>query len=259
MRIGLRKIEMHKQIAGGAEEAGNNLLCALQEKDLILLRPSFEVVRAGRGTVFYNPGDNVRFTYFPCGASLASFSILLPDGKSAETALIGREGAVGGIISHGDVPAYARASVEFAGEFLRIETAALEAAKARSVTIQRLFVRYADCLLAQVFQSAACNAAHSIEQRVAKLLLAGMDRMQSQILPMTQEQLSGMLGVGRSYISRVIQTMKTDKILRTTRGALIVADVQALHRRACACNDAVRNHFDTVLKGVYPCAESTVH
>jgi hypothetical protein len=68
-----------------------------------------------------------------------------------------------------------------------------------------------------------------------------------------------MLGVGRSYISRVIQTMKTDKILRTTRGALIVADAEALHRRACACNDAVRSHFDTVLKGVYPSAEMGVH
>jgi hypothetical protein len=250
---------MHTQIAGRTEEVGNNLLCALQEKDLIHLRPSFEVVRAGRGTVFYNPGDNVRFTYFPCGASLASFSILLPDGKSAETALIGREGAVGGIISHGNVPAYARASVEFAGEFVRIETVALETAKSKSIYVQYLFARYADCLLAQVFQTVACNAAHSIEQRVAKLLLTGMDRMQSQILPMTQEQLSTMLGVGRSYISRVIQTMKADTILSTTRGALIVADVKALRRRACACNDAVRNHFDTVLKGVYPSAESTAH
>ena len=160
----------------------------------------------------------------PCGSNLASFSILLPDGKSAETALIGREGAIGGIISHGRLPAYARASVEFAGEFLRIETAALEAAKVQSISIQHLFARYADCLLAQVFQSVACNAAHSIEQRVAKLLLAGMDRMQSQILPMTQEQLASMLGVGRSYISRVIQTMKGDKMLKTSRGALIVAD-----------------------------------
>ena len=249
---------MHKQIAERNLSFGNNLLRALQEKDVIRLQPNFDVVRGDRGTVFYEPGDNVRFTYFPCGSSLASFSILLPDGKSAETALIGREGAIGGIISHGRLPAYARASVEFAGEFLRIETAALEAAKVQSISIQHLFARYADCLLAQVFQSVACNAAHSIEQRVAKLLLAGMDRMQSQILPMTQEQLASMLGVGRSYISRVIQTMKGDKILKTSRGALIVADAEALHRRACACNDAVRSHFDAVLKGVYPSVESAV-
>ena len=250
---------MHKQRAGRNGSVGNNLLCVLQEKDAIRLQPYFEVVRADRGTVFYDPGDHVRFTYFPCGSSLASFSILLPDGKSAETALIGREGAVGGIISHGRLPAYARASVEFAGEFLKIETSALEAAKGQSITIQHLFARYADCLLAQVFQSVACNAAHSIEQRVAKLLLAGMDRMQSQILPMTQEQLAGMLGVGRSYISRVIQTMKTDRIVKTSRGALIVADAEALRRRACACNDAVRSHFDAVLKGVYPNAEICAH
>ena len=79
------------------------------------------------------------------------------------------------------------------------------------------------------------------------------------ILPMTQEQLASMLGVGRSYISRVIQTVKADKILKTSRGALIVADVEALQRRARACNDAVRSHFDAVLKGVHPSVESTVH
>jgi CRP-like cAMP-binding protein len=249
---------MHRQIVGSNGGARNNLLCALQEKDLILLQPSFEVLRANRGTVLYDPGDDVRFTYLPCGASLASFSILLPDGKSPETALIGREGAVGGIISHGHVPAYARASVEFGGEFLRIETAALEAAKSQSMPIRRLFARYADCLLAQVFQTVACNAAHSIQQRVAKLLLIGMDRMQSQNLPMTQEQLASMMGVGRSYISRVIQAMKADHVLRTSRGALIVADAEALRRRACACNDAVRNHFEIVLKGVYANRESAV-
>ncbi len=250
---------MQKQSAGRNGGVGNNLLRALQEKDATRLQPHFDVVRGDRGTVFYEPGDQVRFTYFPCGASLASFSILLPDGKSAETALIGREGAIGGIISHGRLPAYARASVEFAGEFLRIETAALEAAKVQSIPIQHLFARYADCLLAQVFQSVACNAAHSIEQRVAKLLLAGMDRMQSQILPMTQEQLASMLGVGRSYISRVIQTMKGDRILKTSRGALIVADAEALRVRACGCNDTVRSHFDAVLKGVYPSAATHGH
>ncbi len=250
---------MHKQYTGRKGGGGNNLLRALRENDVIRLRPSFEVVEADRGTVFYDPGDDVRFTYFPCGASLASFSILLPDGKSAETALIGREGAVGGVISQGHLPTYARASVEFPGEFLKIETSALDAAKHQSIAIRRLFARYADCLLAQVFQAAACNAAHSIEQRVAKLLLAGIDRTQTPILPMTQEQLASMLGVGRSYISRVIQTLKTEKALKTSRGALLVEDVATLQRRACACNDAVRSHFDVVLKGVYPNAGDVVH
>ena len=80
---------MHKQSAGRNGSVGNNLLHALQEKDAIRLQPHFEVVRGDRGTVFYDPGDNVRFAYFPCGASLASYSILLPDGKSAETGLQG--------------------------------------------------------------------------------------------------------------------------------------------------------------------------
>ena len=74
---------MHKQSDGRNGGVGNNLLHALQQKDAIRLLPHFEAVKADRRTVFYDPGDDVRFTYFPCGASLASFSVLLPDGKSA--------------------------------------------------------------------------------------------------------------------------------------------------------------------------------
>ena len=62
---------MHKQSDGRNGGVGNNLLHALQEKDAIRLLPHFEAVKADRGTVFYDRGDDVRFTYFPCGASLA--------------------------------------------------------------------------------------------------------------------------------------------------------------------------------------------
>ena len=44
---------------------------------------------------------------------MASFRIILLDGGNVETALVGREGAVGGIVSKGRLPAYARAVVQF--------------------------------------------------------------------------------------------------------------------------------------------------
>ena len=78
----------------------------------------------------------------------------------------------------------------------------------------------------------------------------GSDRRPA--IPLTQEQLAAMLGVGRSYISRVLGTLRQRGIIHTRRGILEVDDFDALGRLACSCNESVRRHFDDVLGGVYP-------
>jgi CRP-like cAMP-binding protein len=232
--------------------AGNNLLGALRPDDYALLRPSLREITAQRFDVFYEPGDHVQHVYFPCGSSLVSFLVLFDDGRAVETALIGREGAVGGIVSNGRLPAYARAEVQAPGPFLRLSVEALEIAKARSPSLRNLFARYADCLVAQMFQSVACNAAHSIEQRAAKWILAAMERTGESEIPLTQEQFAEMLGVGRTYVSRVMRALRDRGLVTTKRGVLTVQDATALRSAACDCLTNVRRHFDHVLEGVYP-------
>lgn len=230
----------------------NNLLAALNPKDFALIQPKLEVFEVKSGDVLYHPGDNVRTVYFPCGPTLLAFRVLLDDGRVVEVALIGREGAVAGIVSQGRLPAFARAEVQFAGPIMRMELSDLEAAKSQSVSLRHLFARYADCVMAQVFQSVACNATHTIEQRAAKWLLAAMERTGDSRLPLTQEQLAEMLGIGRSYVSRVLQALKARGLIQTRRGVLVATDIDALSHVACNCHEAVKRHFDQVLKGVYP-------
>jgi len=243
--------------AAGPASLENNLLRSLHSDDLALLEPFLQDWHGEAGAVLVEPGDDVQFAYFPCGPSLCSFVVVLDDGRAVETAMIGREGAAGGIVSQGRLPAYARAVVQFPGRFLRISTTDLENAKANSVSLRHLFARYADCLLAQVFQSVACNAAHSIEQRAVKWLLAAIDRTGDHEVPLTQEQLAGMLGVGRSYVSRVIQSLKAAGLLETRRGTVVVRDFERLASLSCGCNEALRRHFDQVLAGVYPSPQET--
>ena len=122
-----------------------------------------------------------------------------------------------------------------------------------SKTLRNVFARYADCMLAQIFQSTACNAIHSIEQRTAKWIISAMERTDGDdIVPLTHEQLATLLGVGRSYTSRVIQTFKAEGMLETRRGSILVRDREALQARACLCNESVKDHFEEVLRGVYP-------
>lgn len=230
----------------------NNLLQMMLASDFALIAADLEEVQCEEERVLYEPGDSVEQIYFPCGSSLTSFMVVNEDGRDIEIILIGREGAAGGIISAGQLPAYCKVTVKYSGSFVRLPTAVLQDAKANSKTMRNLFTRYADCLLAQVFQSTACNAIHSIEQRAAKWIVAAMERTGSSSIRLTHDQLANMLGVGRSYTSRMIQSLKSEGVLKTGRGTLLVEDAERLRSKACLCNEAVKTHFDAVLKGAYP-------
>src|SRR5579871_4804100 len=221
----------------------NELLRLLHANDYALIGPFLEGREQRASDLLYRPGDNVERAYFPCGSSLVAYLVANEDGRDVETALVGREGAVGGIVSFGNLPAYCRIVVEHPGSFVQIRVSVLNEAKAKSPTLRYLFARYADCLLAQVFQSTACNAIHTIEQRTAKWILAAMERTGDAEVPLTHEQLAAMLGVGRSYASRVILTFKAERILETRRGALVVRNLEALKAKSCLCNEAVKAHF----------------
>ena len=119
----------------------NNLLRRLNRADFALIEPHLTRIAAEPSELLYDPGANV------------------------ETILVGREGAVGGIVSQGFLPAYTRISVKFGGPIARLAIGRLEASKARSPTLRNVFARYADCMLAQIFQSTACNAIRSSSAR----------------------------------------------------------------------------------------------
>ncbi|MBI5263912.1 MAG: Crp/Fnr family transcriptional regulator [Bradyrhizobium sp.] len=248
-------MDLRRSIEAGSRPY-NNLLRRLSGADYALIAPHLAQEKAQAGVLLYNPGDDVETVYFPCGPSLATFLVANEDGRDVETILVGREGAVGGIVSEGYLPAYARILVKFGGPFVRLPVSKLHEAKTRSRTLRNVFARYADCMLAQIFQSTACNAIHTIEQRTAKWILSAMERTDGDArVPLTHEQLATLLGVGRSYTSRVIQTFKAEGVFDTRRGAILVRNRDALRDRACRCNESVKSHFDEVLRGVYPTDE----
>ncbi|GAC1332471.1 MAG: hypothetical protein NVSMB20_03960 [Bradyrhizobium sp.] len=215
--------------AAGTGRPYNNLLRRLDAADFALIAPFLTEEEARPNELLYNPGDDVEIVHFPCGPSLATYLVPNEDGRDVETILVGREGAVGGIVSQGYLPAYTRIIVKFGGPFGRLHVGKLDAAKMKSATLRNVFARYADCMLAQIFQSTACNAIHSIEQRTAKWIISAMERTNGNgVVPLTHEQLATLLGVGRSYTSRVIQTLKAERILETRRGSILVRNLEAL-------------------------------
>ena len=119
----------------------NNLLRRLNAADYALIEPHLTADEAKAGEILYNPGDNVQTVYFPCEAALVSYMVPNEDGRDVETVLIGREGAVGGIVSQGFLPAYTRITVKFGGPIVRLGVSKLDAAKSSSPSLDRKSTR----------------------------------------------------------------------------------------------------------------------
>ncbi len=231
--------------------SGSNLLNAFEKADRRVLAPYLQELALPENFVIYEPGDRVRHVYFPRHQALASHVVLMPDGTAIEAALVGNEGAIGGIVSDGSLPAYARAAVTRGGEFYCISASVLQDIKDQSPHMRDLLARYADCMVAQLLQSVACNATHTIEQRAANWLCAAMDRTGNNDISLTQDQLGTLLGVGRTYVSRVIGRMKREEIITTRRGGIRVGDRSRLEQTSCSCRQLVNAHFREVLKDSY--------
>jgi hypothetical protein len=89
----------------------NELLRRLSPRDFALISTHLDQFDASADSVLYNPGDQVESVHFPCGPSVAAFVIAMEDGREFDAALIGREGAAGGIVSHGSLPAFSQITV----------------------------------------------------------------------------------------------------------------------------------------------------
>jgi hypothetical protein len=236
-----------------AELMENALLARLRDGDRQRLVPHLVLTDLRAHAILQRAGEDVMHTWFPCGSATAAFRVWSDENNPAvEVALVGSEGAVGGIVSNGHVPAFATCHAHTGGKFLRIKTSALEQCKLDSISLRHWFSRYSDCLLAQVFQTAACNATHTIVQRTAKWLLAGLARTGGVELEITQEHLAETLGVGRTYVARVVGQLRDEGVIETRRGVFIIKDESGLQLRTCRCTTTIEDHFDTVLHGIYP-------
>jgi CRP-like cAMP-binding protein len=234
---------------------GNQILKLLPRTALDAIAPWMEEVELRHGQSLFEPGDDVSHAHFPLNGAVVSLVLPMRDGRGVEAATIGREGAVGGIVSLGNKPAFARALVQIPGLAARISVTRLEAAKRNVPKLHDILVRYADCLTAQVLQSVGCATIHPLEARCARWLLMAHDRRQQPEIPLTQEALAEMFGVARTYMTRVASALQRRGAISYRRGIVHIERREKLEEAACECYGAVRRHFERVLPDLYPTVE----
>lgn len=238
------------QSMGGPQIAdaftGNKLLSTLDAEARDALAASAALVRLDVGETVLLPGEKVVRSLFPFGRTMISLVVDAGEQRAVEVASIGREGAVGGIVSCGDIPAFSRAEVIVEGPALSLPMPLLEELKGRSGHLKNLFCRYADYLLAQIMQGAACNSFHAIEARAARWLLTADDRAGPQ-LDLTQDALARLLGAQRTTINAVIGQLERDRLVELRRGSVTIRDRAGLEGRACLCYKVVDRFFDAAI------------
>jgi CRP-like cAMP-binding protein len=221
----------------------NRLLAALRPPEMTLLQPHLKEVELEQGALLQEHGELIERVYFP-NSGMISLVAVMQHGNAVETATIGREGAIGAMAGLGPRRAFTRAVVQMPGTASQIATPKFQAAVAASPQIRDIIVRHNEVLLAQVQQSAACNALHEAESRFCRWLLQSRDRSDGDVVPITQEFLAQMLGVRRTTVTLVAQSLQDAGVLRYRRGRIEILDRDTLEERACECYGVVRRTIE---------------
>jgi CRP-like cAMP-binding protein len=213
----------------------NLLLAALPADDYDRIQSALDVVRLKIRDFLYKPGEHIRYVYFP-GGGFCSIVTVLKDGRMVEVATIGREGMVGVSAVVSGVPVSSATMVQGQTDTCyRMPAEAFRREMDRHGAFYELLTNYSQALVDFIMQSTACNAVHTVEQRLARWLLLARDRMGTDKFPLTQEFVSMMLGVARPTVTIVAGTLQAAGLITYRRGEIAIVDGHALEAASCEC------------------------
>jgi CRP-like cAMP-binding protein len=230
----------------------NRLLAALPTADYTRILPSLTVVPLTLKTVLHKPGEPIQEVYFP-GGGFCSMLTVLEDGSMVEIATVGREGMVGVSAVLDGTPVTSAAMVQGATDVCyRMKVDAFRRETDRRGAFYELMTHYAQALFGFVAQSTACNAIHSVEQRLARWLLMAQDRMESEGFPLTQEFAAMMLGASRPTVTVVAGTLQKAGLIKYRHGHVTIVDREHLEAASCECYRAATDLLKAVTNGLKP-------
>jgi CRP-like cAMP-binding protein len=212
----------------------NQLLARMPAEAFAQLAPHLERVALKRRAIVQERHRPVEHVYFIERGVASIFAWTRRDGP-VQVALVGRFGLVGVCAVLGMARSPHRCLMQAEGEALRLPARELTAAMDESPAFRRQLLNYVHFLLVQNSQFALCNARHELGQRVARWLLLTRDRLDGDLIPVTHDLLSMMLGVRRAGITQALARLEQAGAVRRTRGAIEIVNRDVLEEHACEC------------------------
>lgn len=222
----------------------NDILAALPKSDLQRFLPHLEFLELAQGRVLYEIDATIEHVYFPFNAMI-SLVTQMKDGKIVEVGLVGSDGMSGIAVLMGRNTSFERAVVQIPNGGMRASVAAIQAEFNRAGAMQRILLSYTHAMMRQVSQTAACNATHTIEERLSRWLLMCQDRVRSDEINLTQEFIAEMLSTRRATVNVAAVTLQSANLIQYSRGRITIIDRPGLEAFSCECYATVRNsnHF----------------
>lgn len=221
----------------------NHLLAALPGNVYKRLMPHLESVPLPFMAVLYESGDAIEHVYFP-DDGLISLLVVMADETPREVGLIGNDGMLGLPVALGMNATPIRALIQMPGSAMRMTAEALRDELKRNGALQHVLQRYTHALFTQVTQSAACVSSHAVDKRLSRWLVMTHDRAPGDEFAMKHEFMAMMLGVTRSVVTRAACNLQAEKMIRYTRGQVIVLDRRRLEATACECYGVVKAEYE---------------
>jgi CRP-like cAMP-binding protein len=222
--------------------AVNQVLAGIPTKDYQRLRTQLEPVTLKFGRILYEPGQAIRYVYFPVDC-LISLLTAVDKRRTLEVGMVGNEGMTGMPFVLGMGVSGVRALVQGGGSALRMASAPFRIEFDRNQPLRRALFRYTYALMAQISQTAACNRFHDAEARLARWLLMTRDRVGSDNFPLTHVFLAHMLGLRREGVTEAASALKRRKLITYTRGQIQILDLKGLRTSSCSCYRIVNTVF----------------
>jgi CRP-like cAMP-binding protein len=240
----LRSRLLQRESKVGAQHP-NNFLASLPAKDFELLRPHLKPFDMVHEDLLFDAGDIVHWVYLPHSGVISLVG--LADGQLIEAAMVGRDSLVGSSAALDGGVALNRGIVQVEGTASILDVKILREVADQSAAFRTTLIRHEQALFAQAQQSAACNASHSVEGRLSRWLLRTRDLAGSDMLGLTQEFLAQMLGVRRTSVSLVANTLQDAGLIRYSRGRIEITNLEGLRATSCECYATVKSHSDRLL------------
>ena len=220
----------------------NYFLSSLSSEDAALLQPHIKLVDLRPATVLYKAEDVIKRVYFPY-TGIVSFVVSVSNGAIVEAGVVGRNSAVGISTPLDGTVAINEAIVQAPMSAAAIDAGIMKRFVAEREPLRVSCARHEGMTLVQVQQVAACNALHNLEQRLTRWLLQARDLLNSDLVPLTQDTLSQMLGVNRSSVTLAARRLQEAGLIDYHRGHIQLLDSEALKCVSCECYAAINALF----------------
>jgi CRP-like cAMP-binding protein len=225
----------------------NRLLNSLLPSDLEILKPHLRHAVLPLKRDMERPHQRIENVYF-MEAGIASVVAQQEKETEAEVGLIGCEGMSGIAVLLGAEQTPHSTYMQVAGEAQKISAAQFRAAVKASETMSAVFLKYVHVFMMQTSQTAIANARTPLFRRLARWILMAQDRTLDNMVPLTHEFLSLMLGVRRAGVTETLQTLKQQKLIETGRNLIIVKDRKGLQKLAGAAYGGPEGEYRRLIR-----------